>query len=383
MEPREILDSAFQLAEANSSRSFVSDRNTSEDILFVVSSSIKAPIRILLSCLLAKIHQPAFDVRKPFSEIGGADSFSGRSYDEAYVTDFIDRNRLKINRTTGYLTPAFRTKNIILSVDTELKGRNPQGYKAALRILDVVHREIEPASSILNEILRILVLQRDEAEQLLQEQLKKLERLEDESAISLSSEGIVGLISGQLAIAGASRLPVLLVAAAYNAVGDRIGEQILSLNAHNAADSQTGAAGDVEVTLVDDDRLVTVYEMKMKRVLESDIHAALQKLTDREPIDNYIFITTDYIDPILQNKASNLYSRYGIEFVILDCLGFVKHFLHFFHRYRIDFLNAYQSLILAESDSALSQEQKQLWLAARIAAEKQINDTYTQRQGEQ
>jgi len=232
----------------------------------------------------------------------------------------------------------------------------------------------------MNEIVRLLVIQRDEAEQELLKQLAKLEKIEREGSICLSSEGIVNLITGQFAIDGASRLPVLLVAAAYNSVGSMMGERILSLNAHNAADSQTGAAGDVEVALMRDDRMVTVYEMKLKRVIESDIHAALQKLLNRDHIDNYIFITTDYIDPVLVGKASQLYSKFGVEFIILDCLGFIKHFLHFFHRHRIDFLDAYQQLILAEPDSALSQAQKALWLSARLAAETQLNDAYAQNQ---
>jgi DNA adenine methylase len=59
----------------------------------------------------------------------------------------------------------------------------------------------------------------------------------------------------------------------------------------------------------------------------------------------------------------------GTEIVVLDCLGFVRHFLHLFHRLRIEFLNAYQSLLLAEPDSAVSRPLKEAFLSLRQAAE--------------
>ena len=59
----------------------------------------------------------------------------------------------------------------------------------------------------------------------------------------------------------------------------------------------------------------------------------------------------------------------GTEIVVLNYLGFIRHFLHLFHRLRIDFLDAYQSLLLAEPDSAVSQPLKEAFLSLRQAAE--------------
>ena len=59
----------------------------------------------------------------------------------------------------------------------------------------------------------------------------------------------------------------------------------------------------------------------------------------------------------------------GTEIVMLDCLGFVRHFLHLFHRLRIKFLDTYQALLLAEPDSAVSQPLKEAFLSLRQAAE--------------
>ena len=164
---------------------------------------------------------------------------------------------------------------------------------------------------------------------------------------------------------------MLIVAAAYRAVGARIGEQIRSLNAHNAADEQTGALGDVEVCLTNEDQVRTIYEMKSKRVIRDDIDRALQKLaTAPQRIDNYVFITTDGIDDEVRDYALTIYEQSGgTEFVVLDCLGFIRHFLHLFHRARLDFLDAYQELVLSEPDSAVSQSLKEAFLTLRQAAE--------------
>lgn len=158
-----------------------------------------------------------------------------------------------------------------------------------------------------------------------------------EDAMPLSSEAIVTLVAQHLACKNSGRLPVLIVAAAYQAAGDKIGERLLPLERHNAADEQTGAMGDLEICLVNDDQVVTAYEMKMKRVTINDIDRALQKIaTAPTPIHNYIFITTDVVDDPVKTHAAEAYERTGgTEIAILDCIGFLRHFLHLFHRLRI------------------------------------------------
>jgi hypothetical protein len=189
--------------------------------------------------------------------------------------------------------------------------------------------------------------------------------------LPLSSEAIVTLINQHLACKNASRLPVLVVAAAYEAAGTRLAESILPLNSHNAADLQTGSLGDVEICLVGDNSIVTAYEMKMKRVTQDDIDAAVTKITRASKrIHNYLFVTTDVIDPIVADYAATFYEKIdGIEIAILDCVSFLRHFLHLFHRIRSDYLNAYQKLVMNEPDSAVNQTLKEAFLALRQAAE--------------
>jgi hypothetical protein len=47
----------------------------------------------------------------------------------------------------------------------------------------------------------------------------------------------------------------------------------------------------------------------------------------------------------------------------------LKHFLHFFHRFRKNFLDHYQELVLGEPDSAVNQSLKEAFLTLRKNAE--------------
>jgi DNA adenine methylase len=174
-----------------------------------------------------------------------------------------------------------------------------------------------------------------------------------------------------LSLKGTSHLPVLIVASAYHSAQEYLGEKVLALQSHNAADVQTGTLGDVEITLLGDDEIITSYEMKNKRVTNEDIDRALQKMSaSGKRVDNYIFITTEVIDEQVQNYARSLYQETGgIEFIVLDCIGFIRHFLHLFHRLKVRFLETYQSMILEEPQSSVSQPVKEAFLAMRRTAE--------------
>ncbi len=333
----------------------------------------RAGVRLLMACLLAKIHRPDVDVRKPYTEIGDVDAFSSRTYDEHYIARFVNEHALPCNSTTAFLTPALRNRNTTLTPDVNLVGRPAQLYQAALDLLADVHEVRIAAETVLIAIVRCLLTARDEQKARLEKLLTELHEADD--IIPLSAEGIVHLIHSQMELTRSSRLPVLIVAAAYQAAATHLGEKALPLHAHNAADRQTRAIGDIELSLITDDEIIASYEMKDKPITQLDIDAAVTKVTSyarerNRTIGHYIFVTTKAIDREVADYAANLYTRTGgIEFVILDCLGFLRHFLHLFYRLRLHFLDAFQELLLAEPSSAVSDALKGSFLAARRAAE--------------
>lgn len=365
--PADILESAFRRVSDDITRPVVSDPDIVARIESICRSiSNRACIRVLLASSLAKIHRPAIDIRKPYTEIGDTDSYSGRTYDEKYVAPFIIEHNLPCNATTAFLTPAFRNRNITLTPDVDLVGRPPQLYKTLLQLLTDIYLNKASAEDALAEAIRGLLIMRDENLLRIKTLLDSLNTIA--GVMPLSSEAIITLLEQHLQSPNSSRLPVLAITAAYDAASTILGERALPLASHNAADEQTGALGDVQITLIDDDNVVTVYEMKTRRITQNDIDYAFQKIDHR--IDNYIFITTEEISQQAKDYAASMYERTGgIECVILDCISFIRHFLHLFHRIRIQFLESYQKLLLAEPESAVRQSLKEVFLALRLAAE--------------
>ncbi len=369
--PDRILENALRHARDRINEPLIDDDEILNRIIYVTRClSNRAGVRLLMSCALAKISRPQVDIRKPYTEIGTPDSFSGRvEFDEKYIWPFAFKHQLPVNSTTAFLTPGFRTLTAPLALPLVIAGRPKQMYADTIQLLDDVYQNRITAEQLLGETIRqLLILQ--------QEQQGRMEQLLTDlrmagSGVPLSAEEVVGLIEQHLRSPKSSRLPVLVVAAAYMAVSHLIGENLKTLYAHTAADLQTRALGDIEVTLVGEDEIVTSYEMKDKEVTKTDIDLAIRKLANRgQRIDNYIFITTFPIDPEVSEYANSIYRETGgIEFVILDCLGFLRHFLHFFHRWRMDFLEVYQKLVISQPESAINQPLKEVFLVLRRAAE--------------
>lgn len=369
--PDAILEAVYQDALADPEHTRIDDSTIRERVAFV-SRNIqnRAGVRVLLACALAAIHQPHIDIRKPYTEIGTPDSFSGRTYDERYVTPFIMRHQLPCNPTTAFLTPALRNRNVTLTPDVNLLGRPQALYQAVLDILADVAAGRLRAEALLHETLRQLILFSAEKHQRMASLLAALKANQRDT--DLAAETIVTLLEQHLACKGSSRLPVLMVTAAYLAVQHQLGEAPLPLEAHQAADSQTHVLGDIQITLVDDtDHVVTCFEMKMKRLQVADVELVVQEKLAYTPypIDHYVFITTEAIDQGVTDYARTLHEQIGIEVVVLDCIGFVRYFLHLFYRQRMAFIEAYQALVLHEPESAVSQPLKEVWLTLRHAAE--------------
>jgi DNA adenine methylase len=366
--PAVVLEVAYQTAVDNIDKSVVRRAGLIDDVGYICRCSNLSGTRFLMACLVAKLSNPAIDIRKPYTEIGGKGIYSGRHYDETYVEAFTLKYDLPVNPTTSFLTPAFRTNKAIIRPGVELIGRPKKLYETVVNLITAVHSEKIDPESLLIEIIRWLVVIKEEREHRLGSIFASLQAARGDSG--LPAESIVNLVQQHLALPRASRLPVLVVASAYLAAQNFLGERCLALQGHTAADSQTGALGDVQVALKDENEIVTVYEMKAKRVTRDDIEIAGRKIASVGiSVQNYIFITTEAVDDSVNDYAGRMHSVTGIEFVILDCIGFLRHFLHFFHRIRMNFLDAYQKLVLAESDSAINPALKEAFLSLRLATE--------------
>ncbi len=152
--PDAILIDLFHRANNSIGTTFITAADTTENLLLVCRNlQNRAGIRLLLACLLAKVCNPAVDIRKPYTEIPGADTYSGRFYDEQYIARIIADENLPCNPTTAFLTPALRNIGSPLTKDKALVGRPPALYTAILQLLDDVYVEKVSAEDLLLESL--------------------------------------------------------------------------------------------------------------------------------------------------------------------------------------------------------------------------------------
>ena len=371
--PEEILQEAFETVIGNIENHHIEDSEKRRQIEYICRNlQNRSGVRFLMACLLAKLHRPNLDIRMPYTEIGGDDCYSGRHYDEQYITSFVENHQLPCNVTTAFLTPAFRTHEIMLSKNANLMGRPRELYEYILSLLDDVARKKISPLDLFCEIVRNLVVLRDEQKSRMDTLLANL-RQSDSSQLTV--EGIVNIVRQHLSQPHSSRLPVLAFHAIYQTIEDELNERVIPLKSHNAADSQTKSLGDVEVTLKDSADIITVYEMKSRKLSKNDVRQALNKVVKSKRLaKQYLFITTQPISEDVEEQIQ-VYNEqnFGIEFAALDCLAFVRYFLHLFYQVRLEFLNNYQNLVLSESDSGVRQPLKELLLSLRQAAESQAN----------
>lgn len=140
-DPADILEVAYETAIDNIEKAPVQGAGLAGDVEYVCRCSNLAGTRFLLACLVAKLSNPAVDIRKPYTEIGGKGVYSGRHYDETYVGPFTLKYDLPVNPTTSFLTPAFRTNREIIKPGANLIGRPRKLYETVVKLITAVHSE--------------------------------------------------------------------------------------------------------------------------------------------------------------------------------------------------------------------------------------------------
>ncbi|HLI08590.1 MAG TPA: hypothetical protein VKV40_18655 [Ktedonobacteraceae bacterium] len=156
--PTDVLTLALERAEASLTTPIISDQEVIQRIELVARSSRnRACIRFLLACMLAKSVSPSVDIRKPYTEIGTSDAYSGRMFDERFIGPLVRKHQLDCNPTTAFLTSAFRNITTILAPGLPMAGNPPQVYEAALQLLTDVQTAKVSAEDVLTEAFRWLL----------------------------------------------------------------------------------------------------------------------------------------------------------------------------------------------------------------------------------
>ena len=161
--PTEVLAKLYKQASNPSATARIRDSQTLAALEYVCRCATnRAGVRLLMACMLAKIDKPDVDPRCPYTEIDKPAAFSGRSYDEGFVTAFINTHRLPCNSTTAFLTPALRNIDRPLTTDLAIVGRPTRMYSDSIQVLHSVAKGRVTADAVLHDIIRFLVLIREE-----------------------------------------------------------------------------------------------------------------------------------------------------------------------------------------------------------------------------
>ncbi len=121
--PQQILERLYEMVDSTQDLPRVKNVKVLQRIEYVAGClTNRACVRLLMSCMLGKIDCPHVDPREPYTKIGGNSAFSGRMYDEKFITAFINKYNLPCNTTTAFLTPALRNIDQPLTTDVVLVG---------------------------------------------------------------------------------------------------------------------------------------------------------------------------------------------------------------------------------------------------------------------
>jgi len=163
---------------------------------------------------------------------------------------------------------------------------------------------------------------------------------------------------------GASRLPVLALYSIYSVLlqelGRFSGKQLKPLEAHSAADSQTGAIGDIEV-INDDGTVFEAVEVKHGIIINKAIvDSAKQKIRGSQ-VERYYILTThsqhDPSDEVLQ-EVESVKCLLGSQLIVNGVIPTIRYYLRLLSNPGAVLPIYVQKL---QEDSALGFEHRDIW----------------------
>jgi hypothetical protein len=276
---RAVLDSLLPGAEQfleEGSRPSVSPAFV-ESATRVFSSATQAYREVLLGCVLARLLDREIDIRKPYSR-QGAGSFNGRSLDEIVVNPFLQDNLIPATR--GPYLSVFR-RQVKFHPDDRKGLRDKAGFDTLLNCLSVV--EGTKGDSELKEIITYLLVLFLELRQQSQIALLRVQRLSVDQCCALI-ERLLGEPSG-------GRFALLVAVAIFSGLKKVSGLSYeVSWQGINVADSATGAAGDITLSL--GARPLLGVEVTERTVDRGRVRDTFESKIAPAGLQDYLFLVT-------------------------------------------------------------------------------------------
>lgn len=305
----EILEALFDAAETDlltqESPPQLLEIDAALDTIF--SSRTQAFREALLGCFLAKLHNQAVNVRKPYVSQGD-DAFNGRTLDERVVNPILQQRRIPSSR--GPFLSVFR-RSVEFTVATRDGVRDKSGYDAFLESLSFIETTPYDDRDTLTQAVYAVVYRFVQLREASSVPLTRIQRM------SLSQ--ITSLISRLLDTPSGGRLPMYIVVAVLQATNERLGlDWEIRREGINVADAASGLGGDIVVS--SRDRTLLVAEVTEREVDRNRIVATFNNKIGPDQIEDYLFFTRSKDQPAETVEQMRRYFAQGHElsFVVIQ-----------------------------------------------------------------
>ncbi len=319
------------------------------------SEAASAAFTNVITGMCIKAARPSVDVRYHQVQIQkqtarGA-GFNFRGVSEKVIYPWLSKNEFNGAKSGWQTRTLERPKPYFLTYDENI-GVIKESFL-------VIYDELESDSSNAKEALRYALYK--------QIQIREKKKITIAEPKTKDISAIVGMLNEHFSHSyknkGASRLPVLAFHAIYSVLVREMhrfnGMTLKALEPHSAADSQTGAVGDIEIAREDG----TIFEaLEIKHAIQVDatiIEHVKRKLMDKT-VDRYYILTTHNSgeSPGLELELAAIQSRLGCQVIVNG----VYRSLYYYLRLLADpssFAPAYAALL--KDDKAISFEHREAW----------------------
>lgn len=296
-----------------------------------INADSKTIVTNLTTCLACKAVHPQVDCRHHRQDTKGMPSpangttyFSGRTISEGTVVPWL-KDRSFFTANSGWQTRTFeRLRPYTLDYPENIAHAKSE----FLSILDKVQ---SGRADLASDALAYLILKQIEHRE------DHIVRLTEPSIRDINA--IVDLFDRHFNFPyshkGAARLPVLALYAVYTCLVSQVqrysGKTLSPLERHEAADTQTGATGDIEIVDEEGD-VFEGLEIKHGVTVDSGIiQASHEKFRDRPSIDRYYILTTAEpcggTDDDSVRLLSRIHAAHGVDIQINGVLPTIRYFL--------------------------------------------------------
>jgi DNA (cytosine-5)-methyltransferase 1 len=357
------LVNAYNVAELNFNNKAFPYKLSSEfkkviEKLSELSEKASTGFTNIVTCLAIKSALPNIDIRYHQIQIQDKTThpagFNFRGVSEKIIYPWLNENNFE-GAKSGWQTRTFeRPKPYMLTYDENI-GDIKEPF---LQTFDYIEVKNESATEALPFLLHCQMVHRESKKITL-----SIPKTKD---IQL----IVELFKNHFfydykASKGASRLPVLALYAVYSVLIDQLdrykGMTLKPLEAHSAADSQTGAIGDIEIAHKESGEVFEAVEVKHDiPINDRIIQDAAKKIMDKN-VDRYYILTTNANcepDEELSKAIFKIKAMYNCQLIANGLVPSLKYYLRLLSDPSLVFPK-YVELLVA--DKAIKHEHRDTW----------------------